>query len=147
MDYYKRLIIYLILLAVITLLVVAFFVGIIIAHLRITPVEITLNECFTRQVNMPHYPDTYVLGIEVDETFYKIIECESNFRPEVCSYAGCEAGMGLCQIIPSTLRYCEEKLGRELDPFNPEDNLACGIWLYENEGTRHWLPSEECWNN
>ena len=76
----------------------------------------------------------------------KIIKCESGGNPKVCSYKGCYAGMGLCQIIPSTLKYCEEKLGRELDPFNAEDNLECGMWLLENEGSEHWNQSKSCWS-
>ena len=76
----------------------------------------------------------------------RIIFCESSGRENVCSYKGCNAGMGLAQIIPSTLKYCEQKLGRKLDAFNSQDNLECAIWLYENEGTKHWKPSRHCWN-
>ena len=76
----------------------------------------------------------------------KIIDCESGGDPTICNREfGCGSGMGLCQIIPSTLKYCEEKLGRELDPFDSEDNLACCWWLIENEGTDHWKMSEHCW--
>lgn len=78
---------------------------------------------------------------------YRIIDCESDFRSDVCSYAGCSGGQGLAQIIPSTLLYCEEKLKRHLDVFDPTDNLECAIWLYTNEGNRHWIPSKECWKN
>lgn len=106
---------------------------------------VSLESCFYEQPNIVYVPTTYVLGTLVDEELYRIIKCESNFQPEVCSYAGCESGMGLCQLIPGTVRYCEEKLGRPIDPFNPEDNLACGIWLYENEGNSHWDMSRDCW--
>jgi len=89
---------------------------------------------------------------ELEETITKypelerIIFCESSWREDICSYKGCNAGMGLSQIIPSTLRYCEKKLGKELNPFNGQDNLECAIWLYENEGTKHWKPSRHCWD-
>ena len=89
---------------------------------------------------------------ELEETITKypelerIIFCESSGRENVCSYKGCNAGMGLAQIIPSTLKYCEQKLGRKLDAFNSQDNLECAIWLYENEGTKHWKPSRHCWD-
>ena len=76
----------------------------------------------------------------------RIIFCESSGRENVCSYKGCNAGMGLAQIIPSTLKYCEQKLGRKLDAFNSQDNLECAIWLYLNEGTKHWNSSKNCWN-
>ena len=72
----------------------------------------------------------------------EIIRRESGGRADVCSYAGCGSGMGLVQLIPSTVKYCEEKLGQKIDPFNPEDNLKCGIWLLQNEGIRHW----EAWS-
>ena len=79
------------------------------------------------------------LSDPLEELMVEIIECESGGDPKVCNQEfGCKAGMGLCQIIPSTLKYCEEKLGRKLDPFNPEDNLECGVWLLENEGCGHW---------
>lgn len=75
-----------------------------------------------------------------------IIACESGGNPEVCNKEyGCGAGMGLCQLIPSTVKYCEEKLGKEIDPFNPEDNLECGWWLLRNEGDKHWEASRKCW--
>ena len=89
---------------------------------------------------------------ELEETITKypelerIIFCESSGRENVCSYKGCNAGMGLAQIIPSTLKYCEQKLGRKLDAFDSQDNLECAIWLYENEGTKHWNSSKNCWN-
>ena len=88
---------------------------------------------------------------ELEETITKypelerIIFCESSGRENVCSYKGCNAGMGLAQIIPSTLKYCEQKLGRKLDAFNSQDNLECAIWLYLNEGTKHWNSSKNCW--
>ena len=76
----------------------------------------------------------------------RIIFCESSGRENVCSYKGCNAGMGLAQIIPSTLKYCEEKLDKRLNPFDGEDNLECALWLYLNEGTKHWNSSKNCWN-
>lgn len=82
-----------------------------------------------------HYPD-----------LYWIVDCESDFNPKAISYAGWWAGMGLCQIVPSTLRHCENKLGRKLDIFDPIDNLDCGDWLLKNEGLRHWQPSRHCWS-
>lgn len=122
--------------------------------------EIDLNDCFLKAHNEPiihteFLEDTYLIssappflveGKVLSSLMEKIIYCESGGDPKVCSYKGCYAGMGLCQIIPSTLRYCEEKLGRELDPFDPEDNLECGMWLLENEGSEHWLQSKSCWS-
>ena len=78
--------------------------------------------------------DTLIL---VDE----IIDRESGGDPSVCNKEfGCGSGMGLTQLIPSTVKYCEEKLGHKIDPFNPKDNLECAVWLLENEGIKHWEP-------
>lgn len=72
---------------------------------------------------------------------YRIITNESGFDPLVCNKLyGCRAGQGLMQIIPSTLAYCELKLGRDLNAFVPEDNLDCGLWLLKYEGIHHWEP-------
>ena len=100
-------------------------------------------------LSSPYSDDTGKIDLSlVQEKYpelYRIIFCESSFRENVCSYKGCWAGMGLAQIIPSTKKYCEEKLGQIIDPFNPDDNLTCALWLYLNEGTKHWKSSETCW--
>jgi hypothetical protein len=98
------------------------------------------------------YYDYMVLG-NLTELADIIIMCESGGRPDVCNKQyGCRAGIGLFQLIPSTVRYCEEKLAKTIDPFNPNDNYECGMWLLENEGTRHWgyegadWGSFHCWS-
>jgi len=79
--------------------------------------------------------------------FYRIFNCESKFDPNVCNKEfGCKAGMGLGQIIPSTLQDCEKWLGRKLDPFNPTDNIDCCIELHKRRGRLPWKQSENCWN-
>ena len=90
-----------------------------------------------------------IYGVPIEsETFLRIIECESSFRPDVCNKEfGCGAGAGLVQLIPKTIKYCEEKLGKKIDPFNPRDNLECGLWLYENESTRHWGYEGASWGS
>jgi hypothetical protein len=76
----------------------------------------------------------------------EVIRCESNFHPEVCSYKGCQAGMGLIQVIPSSLKLCEAEVGRKLNPFNTEDNLLCGKILYKIQGLKAWDSSRQCWS-
>lgn len=76
---------------------------------------------------------------------YWIVYCESTFRPEVCSYAGCQVGMGLIQVIPSSLKLCEKELKRKLDPFNVMDNLECGKFLLKIQGENAWKSSQQCW--
>ena len=82
------------------------------------------------------------------EVLEAIMKCESGGNSTICNKQyGCNGGMGLYGIIPTTLKYCEEKLERKLDPFNPNDNEACAVWLLENEGTRHWGTAETWWGS
>jgi hypothetical protein len=73
----------------------------------------------------------------------EIINRESGWQVKVCNAKqGCNAGQGLFQIIPSTLRNCEVGLERKLDVFNPVDNMDCGWWLLTKDGVAvgigHW---------
>ena len=91
-----------------------------------------------------HFENDVVLS----ELAERIIACESGGREAVCNAEfGCKSGQGLFQLIPSTVKYCEEKLGKKIDPFNTQDNLQCGMWLLENEGTAHWGTSETNWGS
>lgn len=93
------------------------------------------------------------LDYEQAELLSRIITCESGWQ-NICNQKyGCKAGQGIVQLIPSTVKYCEEKLGKPIDPFNEEDALECASWLLENEGVEHWgCPSCDwgsywCWSN
>ena len=83
-----------------------------------------------------------------DSKLYKIVECESGFDPTVCNKKyGCGSGMGLGQLISSTVEYCEANLNKTIDPFDPEDNLECCMWLLEKDGDVHWRSwSGHCWD-
>jgi len=95
-----------------------------------------------KAMSNPYYPKVYTLGSLVE----RIIHCESGGNPKICNKQyGCYAGMGLFQLIPSTVKYCEEKLGRKIDPFDANDNTTCAMWLLENEGLSHWKQSKDCW--
>jgi len=75
----------------------------------------------------------------------RIIFCESSGRENVCSYKGCNAGMGLLQIIPSSLKLCENKFNERLNPFDAENNIKCGLYLLELQGLKAWESSRHCW--
>lgn len=95
--------------------------------------------------NMPYYPNTYILGIEVDECFYKIIEGESRFDSTICNTKyGCGSGIGLGQLTTIAIKDCKEGLNKKIDPYNEEDNLECSIWLYEKYRTKPW-GCPDCW--
>ena len=69
----------------------------------------------------------------------EIVRRESNFVSDICNKTyGCRSGIGLFQIVISTLKHCQEQLGRKLDARNIEDNIDCGLWLLKNEGIGHW---------
>ena len=84
-------------------------------------------------------PNVYVLGSLTD----RIIFCESS--GDARAYNPKSGAKGLLQIIPSSERFCEKGLGRELDMFNPADNLACGEYLYQHGKLSHWKSSARCW--
>jgi len=98
----------------------------------------------------------------------QICFCESSFREEVCSYAGCHSGMGLCGFIPNTWNETIERMkkaeaylpkkcdvpilsveGFETDKCHPVFNAECNIivaeWLLKTDGSSHWNPSKGCW--
>ena len=93
--------------------------------------------------NSPHFlTEKVTLGALMD----RIIECESSGNPNaINSEYGCNGGMGLAQLIPKTVKYCEEKLDKKIDPFDPEDNLECAMYLLKNEGSRHWGTADTDW--
>ena len=117
-------------------------------------------------ISPPFFPQIQVLGALVgsdsEDLFwkiwqdypelYRIIECESNWK-SVCNKNGCKYGQGLGQIIPTTWKRMQQEIGVGDDPLNPEDNLRATLWLYENEGNRHWgfegaeWGSWTCWHN
>ena len=132
-----------ILLIILTLILVGIFFWGVTCETVIKPIDLELS-MINQNTLIAFCPANYVkpsilASLTPDDLLWKIVKCESNFDPLVCNQKyGCKAGMGLCQLIPSTVKYCEEKLGKKIDPFNPEDNLECGKWLLENEGDIHW---------
>jgi len=105
---------------------------------------IMIDGGFVQAVSPVVYPNIQTLGVLAE----RIIWCESNGRPDVCNQQyGCGAGMGLFQLIPSTVKYCEGKLEKTIDPFNPDDNYECGMWLLENEGPHHWGTETSWWGS
>jgi len=96
--------------------------------------------------------------------------CESTYRMTVCSYAGCQSGLGLCGFIPSTWNTTLERMkkagvefparcdipiisikGFETDKSHPVFDAECNLilcqWLHAQDGDGHWLSSKQCWKN
>lgn len=60
------------------------------------------------------------------------IEQESGFRSDAVSPAGAS---GLAQLMPSSVNALSERLGRQIDPFNPVDAIESASYLWaENLG-------------
>ena len=73
----------------------------------------------------------------------RIIFCESGGNPKAINRKS--GAKGLFQVIPSSERYCEQGLGKQLDMFDPYDNIECANYLYNHGGLAHWKASEICW--
>lgn len=111
-------------------------------------------------ISPPSFPQTQILGSIIGSTFedlfwkiwydypelYRIIECESNWK-NVCNSGGCIYGQGPGQIIPSTWKRMQQEIGVGPDALDPEDNLRATLWLYTNEGNRHWGTPETEWGS
>lgn len=101
--------------------------------------NLSINDCFLKAK-----PPWYEEGSEsyherIDLLLVEISSRESGGDPTICNQEfGCSAGAGLTGIIPSTLKDCEEALGRELNVFDKEDNLACAKWLLKTRGIWPW---------
>jgi hypothetical protein len=150
-----------------------------------------LGNSLTAQTPKIKYPEPTTLAIaqsnsligrigfnDPDETFYlfsdrdprlrPICNAESSLRPEVCSFAGCHSGMGMCGFIPSTWNStlsrmkeagiviperCDIKIvsvkGFETDKSHPVFDAECNIlladWLLKKDGTSHWDSSRKSW--
>jgi len=126
----------------IVFLVMCFLIGYFISFLIEKPkTETTLNETLIYAPRIPYIPRIQVLGSLTG----KIIFCESGNNPN--AYNPKSGATGLLQVIPSSERFCEKGLGRKLDMRNPEDNIACGEYLYKHGGIcNHWKESSSCWD-
>lgn len=87
------------------------------------------------------------LEIEEAELLNRIIECETGWRNVCNTEYGCNGGQGIAQLIPKTVKHCEEELGKEIDPFNERDALECACWLLKNEGPSHWGTPDSWWGS
>lgn len=84
----------------------------------------------------------------------KILECESGnshrniFGKVKCNgQFGCKGGIGICQLVPSTVDTCEEDLEKEINPFDKEQNLECGRHLFETYGWQRWGTANSWWGS
>ena len=141
----KRLIIYLFAIIVITA-AMSFLIGYFLGFLIMKEPEPKTSSMYIQGNSIkapmiPYIPRIDVLGNKTSD----IIFCESSNNPN--AYNPKSGACGLLQVIPSSERFCEKGLNRELDMRNPDDNIACGKYLFEHGGLAHWESSENCWGN
>ena len=150
----KKIIKYIIVIFIITM-VLSFCAGWIIRNNKIEEDEVIrydFNDLFVGEVRSIFTPDTRVLGMLIEDTltdeelFLKILECEnSTGDPTKCNLEfGCSSGIGDGQLTAIAIKDCEKNLGKEIDPYNAEDNMECSRWLYNTYGTAPW-GCEDCW--
>lgn len=95
----------------------------------------------------------------------KIIDCESKWNVDACNTCkgtewegmyppeSCACGKGFGQLTNDIIEKCSKELGREIDPFNKEDNLECSLHIFLTEGPQHWgcedckWGSYKCWKD
>lgn len=106
---------------------------------RITKPEVHENDDSVI-AQAPHFVDHYSVLAVVD----KIISCESGGDPTAKNPRS--TALGICQFIDGTWEYVQEKWNIELDRNDYDDQYYACKRLYEEEGRKHWLESEPCWN-
>ena len=75
------------------------------------------------------YSEEY--GVDCD-IIYAVIKCESNFNPNAKSSAG---AMGLMQMMPSTFKDVQSRLGEELEDdalYDPETSIKYGTYYLKH---------------
>lgn len=120
-------------------LLFAFCIGILIAHLKIAPEPSQpLSECFYYQPRIPYVPYTYTLGTLVDcLSFY-----ESSHNPNAVGKAG---EIGCMQFMPSTFQnYCVEQYGLDNDIWNCTIQRECADRMLKDGGLDHWTTASKC---
>lgn len=74
---------------------------------------------------------------------YPILEKIANCESESIATAKNpnSSAKGLLQILDSTW----DAFSCKGDPYNPDDNMQCGIKIATQSGFHHWNPSRACW--
>jgi hypothetical protein len=111
-----------------------------VQHNQLPLAETNIERLTPRQYLYLIAADDYITARKID----KIAICESDWKMVKNSTS---SAYGFCQFLTGTWRTTMLRMGIEngdllrTDPFTNVD--AC-VWLYEQDGIRHWLESQNC---
>ncbi len=132
-----------------TLFFAGLLIGLVISSGKECPKHFNREDVFLITYNSPIFIKNQTLAsmsedIEIVLLAERIIQCESNWRPNAKNPSSSAYGLG--QFIDGTWDYVQKKWGVELDRDNPDDQMYAVVRLLKEEGTKHWKESEYCWN-
>lgn len=95
------------------------------------------------QALIRHYSEVYGIDPELP---LRIAKCESGLNRYAKNKTS--SAESYFQFINSTWYYTMEMMGHPTttDKFHQTLSIEAGIFLLKKEGSRHWYPSEHCWN-
>jgi len=107
-----------------------------VAHLKASPVVLPLYEDLDRDTTTLHRANP----LQIVQLAYKIIECESNWRPNVYGDGG--KAYGLAQFHKPTWNWLCGLYGVDLDYYNSQDQITLLIMALEDGRGYLWT----CYN-
>lgn len=136
-------------------LIILFLLGILLGTNISNDLEVYSNFTYVEAINSPIFIKNTTLAdtiIEVNDEFNiklyiladKIIQCESGWSHTAKNPNSSAYGLG--QFLNQTWDYIQNKWGLELDRNNKGHQLYATIRLLNEEGTRHWNETRECWS-
>ncbi len=137
----KRLIIYLVLLAV-AVLIAWWLSGLAFAVNAPQKPFVSLEIAFYTQPNLVYIPYVYILGTTIEQ----VIQCESGgrqYNDEGELIRGKANEIGIAQFKQETWDMFNKERGTNLDITSKEDQLDLIYWAFENGYQHHWTCFNE----
>lgn len=113
-----------------TLIGILFVVALIVMFLARLIGLIPSREFEVRNETSPQPIQQSRLEVSYEQLAYKIIECESNWRPDV--YGDNGRAYGLAQFHKPTFYWLSKLAGKDLDYYEPQHQIELLIWALEN---------------